>query len=161
MQFEIQWITPLYGFGANCCQIGVTESARDILGKMAKELLETDGLIAIYIPEGTPNIYNPEATRGRIVGAARLIKMPRRKTIEDYFCDDYDGSRRWPIGWPCEAVYAPETAECPVLREHVEHLFGARSFAGYVSRFQRGPFSLEDQMRQRLNSDFSQFTPLI
>ena len=77
--------------------------------------------------------------------------------MEDYYYDDWDGSRRWPIGWPCETVYAPEETECPFLREHVEHLFGPGSFGSYVARFQHGPFELEPAMRERLNRDFAQF----
>jgi hypothetical protein len=83
--------------------------------------------------------------------------MPKRRRMENYFYEDWDGSRRWPIGWPCEVVYAPDEAECPSFREHVEHQFGPYSFGGYVSRFQRGPFPLETAMQERLNRDFAMF----
>lgn len=158
---DIRWVTPLYGFGPDCGHIGVPENARAPLQEMANELVGSRGLVAIYIPEGTEEVYQPGGMRGRVVGAVRLVKMPRHRKMEDYYYDDWDGSRRWPIGWPCEAVYAPDESECPFLREHVEHLFGSGSFAGYVSRFQQGPFRLELAMRERLNRDFGQFACLV
>lgn len=127
------------------------------LQEMANELVGTPGLVAIYIPEGTEDVYQPGDMRGRIVGAVRLVKMPSHRKMEDYFYDDWDGSRRWPIGWPCKVVYAPDLSECPFLRQHVEHLFGPGIFGSYVSRFQQGPFELELAIRERLNRDFAQF----
>jgi hypothetical protein len=154
---DIRWITPLYGFGPDCQHIGVPENARARLQEMADELIGTTRLVAIYIPEGTEDVYEPGGLRGRVVGAVRLVKMPQRRKMEDYYYDDWDGSRRWPIGWPCKVVYAPNEPECPFLREHVEHLFGPGSFGGYVSRFQHGPFKLEPAMREAINRDFAQF----
>ncbi len=154
---DIRWITPLYGFGSDCEHIGVPENARAPLQEMADELVGTSGLAAIYIPEGTEEVYEAGAMRGRVVGAVQLVKMPPRRKMEDYFYDDWDGSRRWPIGWPCNVVYAPNESECPFLRDHVEHLFGSGSFGSYVSRFQHGPFELEPAMRERLNRDFGGF----
>ena len=152
---DIRWITPLYGFGSECTHIGVPESARAVLHEMANELIGTTGLVAIYIPEATADVYQPGGMRGRVVGAVRFVPMPRGRRMEDYFYDDWDGSRRWPIGWPCEVVYAPDVEECPLFREHVEHLHGPYSFGGYVSRFQHGPFEMELAMRERLNRDFA------
>jgi hypothetical protein len=157
---DIQWITPMYGFGPDCEHIGAPESARVPLVDMASELIGASGLVAIYIPEGTEEVYEPGAMLGRVVGAVRLVEMPPGRGMEDYFYDDWDGSRRWPIGWPCQVVYAPEVDQCPTLREHVEHLFGPASFGGHVSRFQQGPFRLERAMRERLSLDFGQFRPL-
>jgi hypothetical protein len=157
MQPDIRWITPLYGFAPDCEHIGVPDNARAPLQEMAHELVGTPGLVAIYIPEGTEDVYQPEGMRGRVVGAVRLVNMPSGAKMEDYFYDDWDGSRRWPIGWPCEVVYAPEESECPFLREHVEHLFGPGTFGSYVGRFQHGPIKLEQPMRERLNRDFAQF----
>lgn len=150
----------MYGFGADCQHIGVPDNAREPLQSMAAELVGTRGLAAIYIPEGTEDVYEPGGMRGRVVGAVRLVEMPAHRTMADYFYDDWDGSRRWPIGWPCEVEYAPDESACPSLREHVEHLFGPGSFGGYVSRFQHGPFPLERAMRERLNRDFERFRPI-
>ncbi|HEV8063165.1 MAG TPA: hypothetical protein VGP68_25010 [Gemmataceae bacterium] len=154
---DIRWITPLYGFGLDSEHIGVPESARTLLQTMANELVGTPALVAIYIPEGTEEVYEPGGMRGRVIGTVRLIKMSSRRKMEDYYYDDWDGSRRWPIGWPCKVAYAPDESECPLLREHVEHLFGPGSFGNYVGRFQLGPFQLEPVMRERLNRDFAQF----
>src|SRR5207244_9732157 len=137
--------------------IGVPENARAPLQQMADDLVGSSRLVAIYIPEGTEDVYEPGGMRGRVVGAVRPLKMPPRRRMEDYFYDDWDGSRRWPIGWPCKVVYAPDDSECPSFREHIEHLFGSGTFGNYVSRFQHGPFQLERNVRERLNRDFSQF----
>ena len=157
---DIRWIIAQYGFGPDETHLGVPENARDRLKEMENELVGSSGLVAIYIPEGTENDYNPWGKRGRVVGAARLVDMPPNGKMEDYFYRDLDGSLRWPIGWPCEAVYALEESECPSLREYVEHLFGPGSFRGYVRRFHElGPFRLEPAMREALNRDFAQFEP--
>ena len=80
--------------------------------------------------------------------------MPPEKKMEDYFYNDLDGSRRWPIGWPARLVYLPPVGECPTLRDHVQTLHGIIAFGGYVKRFLKGPFRLEPEMRERLNRDF-------
>jgi hypothetical protein len=152
---DIRWISPHYGFSATFDHIGAPENARAALQAMAADLVGSSGLVAIYIPEGTEDVCQAIGMRGRVVGAVKLLPMPPGRHIEDFFYNDWDGTRRWPIGWPCQAVYAPPVAECPALREHVETLFGAGSFGGYVSQFQRGPFSLVAAMRERLNRDFS------
>jgi len=157
---DIRWIIAQYGFGPGETHIGVPENARVALQEMANQLVGGPGLVAVYIPEGTEEVYEPGGMRGRVVGAARLVRMPRGRRMEDYFYRDWDESLRWPIGWPCEAVYAPEESACPLLREHVEHLFGPGSFGGYVARFQHGPFDLEPAMRERLNRDFAEFETL-
>jgi hypothetical protein len=157
MEPDIRWIVPSYGFGPDCTHIDVPENARAVLQEMSNELSGTTSLAAIYIPEGTEDVYKPGGMRGRVVGAVRLVPMPPGRRIEDFFSDDWKGSRRWPIGWPCEVVYAPNESECPSLREHVESLFGPRNFGSYVARFQRGPFALDRDMRERLNRDFAQF----
>lgn len=157
MMADIRWITPLYGFGPDIEHIGVPEQSRNKLQEMVNILIGTSGLVATYIPEGTDEIYRAGIMRGKVVGAVRLLGMPSGRSMEDYFYEDWDGTLRWPIGWPCEAVYAPDISECPVLRQHVESLFGPGNFASYVSRFQQGPFELEPNMQVRLNSYFAQF----
>jgi hypothetical protein len=154
---DIKWIIAQYGFRPAETHLGVPENGRSQLQKMADELVGMSGLVAIYIPLGTPDGYEPGAMCGRVVGAARLRKMPRGKKMEDYFYDNLEGERQWPIGWPCKAVYAPDESECPLLREHVEHLHGLGAFANWVARFQHGPFELEGAMQDRLNRDFAQF----
>jgi hypothetical protein len=157
---DIRWITPLYGFDPDSESISVPETARERLKQMAHELVGTSRLVAIYVPLGTDEIYEAGDMRGRVVGAVRLLKMPRNRRMEDYYSRDWDESLRWPIGWPCQAIYAPEEHECPTLRDHVDHLFGQGTFSSYVKRFLLGPFELEPAIRERLNRDFSQFSPV-
>ena len=151
----------MFGFNPYCDHLGVPESGRSALIQMADALVGTSNLIAIYIPEGTEDVYEAGAKRGRIVGAVRLLEMPEGSAIEDYYYDDVvDGSRRWPFGWPCQPVFAPAISDCPPLREYVEHFFGSGSFSGYVSRFQRGPFELDAKVGQAINDDFDEFDVL-
>lgn len=157
---DIRWITPLYGFGTDCTHIGVPDKARSTLREMVHDLVGTARLAGIYIPEGTEDIYQPGGMRGRVVGVVRLVQIPRGRTIEDYSYRDWDGSLRWPIGWPCVVVYAPPEDECPFLRHHVEYLHGPGTFGNYVARFQQGPIELEANMRERLNRDFAEFEPI-
>ena len=160
---RIRWIHPLYGFGADQTHIAAPESARKTLTAMAADMIGSQDLVAIYVPEGTEDVYLTGAAsvaRGRVVGAVRLPALPLGRRLEDYYFDDWDGSRRWPIGWPCEVVYAPPLDQCPLLRDHVELLFGSGSFGSYVARFQKGSFSLEPKMQARLSKDFEAFKPI-
>ena len=167
---NIRWIKATYGRPPKPDHEGLTQievqgkvrgKARDALLDMAGDLVGTDGLVALYVPEGTEDGYMPGALRGRIIGAVQLVPMPPSKKVEDYFAFDLDGTLRWPIGWPARLVYSPPIAECPTLRDHVETLFGSGSFFGYAARLHYGPFQLEQAMRERLNEDFSEFTRLV
>ena len=147
---RFRWIEPLYGFDAEIDHIAVPGNAEKALIEMADELVGTEDLIAIYIPEGTEEVYEPGEMRGRLVGGVRLLEMREGKGIKDYFYKDWDGTMRWPIGWPCEAVYAPPVDQCPVLRTQVEFVFNQKDFQPYVARFQHGPFRLERKLADRL-----------
>lgn len=151
----------MFDFKPNFTHIGVPKTARESLLAMVTELVDTSGLVSIYIPESTEDVWNANSARGRVVGAVRLIDMPSDRAIDDYFYDDWDRTRRWPIGWPWQVIYAPPVLECPRLRDHVEFLFKSGNFGPYVSRFQNGPFRLEPDMREQLNRDFAEFVPLI
>jgi hypothetical protein len=158
---DIRWISPGYGFGPDITHVGVPEIGLARLHQMARGLIGTPGLVAIYIPEGTEIGYPGVRLRGKVAGAVRLLPMPPERQPSDFFYRDLDGSLRWPYGWPCQAVYAPPESECPSFREHVEHLFGGGNFGSYVSQFQRGPFELTAELQARLNRDFAEFMPLI
>ena len=163
VQYRIKYIEPLYGFAADIRHISVGESskAQRTLVKMGQLLPGTADLVGIYIPEMTEDPYRPGKQKGRIVGAVRLVPMPVESSIQDYhYHDVVDGSLRWPIGWPCETVYAPPTDQCPYLRTLVDDLFGRGAFAPYVKRFQQGPFKLEPRMVEALTTLFSRFPPL-
>jgi hypothetical protein len=164
---NIRWIVAQYGFAANNTDFAVPENAQAKLQEMARELVGTTALAVIYVPLGTEDIYQPGPLRGRVVSAVRLLPIPPGGKMEDYSCPDWDendanpdwdGTLRWPIGWPCQVVYAPLAAG-PELRDHVEHLWPG-SFQGYMARFQHGPFPLEQVTRDRLNHDFAEFQQL-
>ena len=160
--FDLRYIGPLYGFGPDIDHIAVGDNAkaRTTLSEMGQELPGTDRLIAIYIPESTDEAYQPGLQSGRVVGAVRLLPMPLDRAITDYFYRDVDGSLRWPFGWPCEAIYAPPVEECVYLRTVVDMVFGPRSFAPYVKRFQTGPFRLEPRVAAELMRYFDRFQPI-
>lgn len=155
-----RYIEPLYGYDAAQTHIAVPETAEKTLRAMVSDLRDTDDLIAIYIPQGTDDVYQPGAMRGRVVGGVRLLPMPHGKAMRDYNYRDWDGSIRWPLGWPCKAVYAPPISQCPVLRTFVDKLFGPNDFQPYVARFQNGPFKLDARMAAELDRWFAQFPRL-
>jgi hypothetical protein len=138
---------------------GRDRGAHFLIKVLPNRMNSTRGLVVLYVPEGTEDVYQPGETRGRLICAVQLIRMPPDRRIEDYYYDDWDGSRRWPLGWPARMICSPPEAECPCLRDHVEALFGPGSYSGYTSRFQHGPFPLEANMRERINRDFAEFPP--
>jgi hypothetical protein len=156
---RFRWIEPLYGFGKDQHHIAVPETARAKLLQMGNALAGKENLVAIYIPEGTEDVYEPGNKRGRIVGAVRLLNMPQDKHIEDFAIydwdqndanTDWDGSARWPIGWPCRVVLAPSPEQCPTLRTLVEMVHPAATFGSYVAAFQHGPFVLSLDMERAI-----------
>src|SRR5438132_1359218 len=133
----------MYGLGREQEHIAVPANAEAKLKQMAGRLVGSDDLIAIYIPEGTDDVYQVGNKRGRVVGAVRLLPMPPGNTIHDYYFDDLmTQKRRWPVGWPCKVVFAPPDGDCPVLRTLVELLHGPGNFQPYVGRLQYGPIDL-------------------
>jgi hypothetical protein len=157
----IRYIQSMYSYDAELTHIAVPENGEKELCIMAERIVGSDDLVAIYIPEGTDNVYEPGEMRGCVVGAVRLVPMPPGYTMRDYRYLDFDQSVRWPFGWPCQPVYAPPVSECRHLRNLVEQVFGRDDlFQTYCSRFQRGPFELEDPMSEELNRFFMQFPML-
>ena len=65
---RFRYIEPLYGFDPLQTHICVPETATNALRNMVDGLRGTDDLIAIYIPAGTDDVYQPGAMRGRVVG---------------------------------------------------------------------------------------------
>jgi hypothetical protein len=157
------YIEPLYGFDANLAHIAVGESnaARKTLLEMGNRLAGAeDLLIAIYIPESTAPAYGVSDQAGKVVGAVRLLPMPGGYSIDDYFHIDFDGTKRWPCGWPCEVVFAPRTEDCRFLRYIVDDLLHVHDFGSYAAQFQTGPFKLDWRMRKYLTTYFNQFKRL-
>jgi hypothetical protein len=153
---KVHYLEPMYGFSKDHTHIAVPREAEETLTKMVDQLLGTDDLIAIYIPEGTDAVYEPGSLRGRVVGAVSLIEMPSGKSKADYFYDDWDGTRRWPIGWPCRVVFAPPTDRCPLLRSLVEYCFNRSDFKTYVAPLQRGPIPIAGKMASEILKRLSQ-----
>ena len=149
-----RYLEPMYGFSAEQTHVAVSDGAQKKLLQMADALLGTDDLIAIYIPEGTEEVYQVGNMRGRVVGAVRLIDMPPGNEIEDYYFEDWDGTRRWPVGWPCTVVYAPPVQDCPTLRTLVDQYHGRNSFQPYVARLQYGPVELDPPVAKALEAWF-------
>lgn len=154
---RFRYLAPLYGFSSDQTHIAVPDLGEAKLLQMAHDLVGSDDLVAIYIPEGTEEVYQPGNRRGRVVGGVRLVPMPKGRSIRDYFFHDWDGSLRWPVGWPCRPVYAPAVEECPVLRSIVDAVHGPNSFQPYVARLQSGPFSLDRRVADRLDAWFGAF----
>ena len=55
---KIRWIEPLYNFNAEIEHIAAPPNADGRLLEMVDELVGTEDLIAIYIPEGTEDVYD-------------------------------------------------------------------------------------------------------
>jgi hypothetical protein len=164
MEPDIRWLEAVFGRpqpdSTGLTHVAVSEGARSKLQQMAGELVGTNRLVALYVPETTEEVWHPGDKRGRVVGAVQLVEMPSDKKIEDYFYLNWDKTPRWPIGWPARLVYAPPFDYCPALRGFVESEFGPGSFGAYVHRLELGPFPLEDWMREKLNHAFGQFPRL-
>ena len=157
---RFRYLQPLYGFGPDLTHVAVPHVAEEKLLEMAHDLVGSDDLVAIYIPEGTEEVYRPGNRRGRVAGAVQLVPMPDGGGISDYFFRDWDDSLRWPIGWPCRVVYAPPVEECPVLRSIVDAVHGPNSFQPYVSRLQKGPFVMDRKVADKLEAWFARFSTL-
>ena len=142
MADRIFYLSPAYGFDRNMAHVGAPDIAEVKLREMGESLAGTDGLVGIYIPESTEEAYQPGNMRGRVVGTVKMLPVPSGKGISDYFYRDWDGSLRWPIGWPCEVVHAPNVDDCPYLRSIVNDLHGANAFAPFTSQFQHGPIKI-------------------
>jgi len=156
---NIRWIHALFRFSPECDHISVPQNAMGELDMMQRDLVGTDGLLAIYIPERTPDSYEVPELRGRVAGAVRLDKMEDGKTIADFSYSEPDG-KHWPYGWPCKVVYAPPIADCPELRNIVKEVFPDKRFGEYAKQLFGKPHRLEPEMRARLSREFARLTRL-
>jgi hypothetical protein len=151
---RFRYIAAQYGFPPDFDHIAVPAGAADMLGRMSRELVGTDDLIAIYIPKNTLAGYPADNMRGRVVGGVRLLNMPAGMGITDYFYADLEGTRRWPIGWPCLAVIHPPVEECPRLEYLVEMHHGPNS-SSYAARLHNGPLRLDQPVSTELSRWFT------
>jgi len=152
---RVRFIHPMYDFDQQTRHIAVPEGGLSALHEMWDELHDTGDLIAIYIPESTSEVYSPDSMHGLIVGTVRLEPMPSGHTETDYFYDDYDGTRRWPHGWPCAVVRFLQAQQRFTLRGLVEAFHPSVAFGNYVARLQIRPIKLDgdpigDELTRRL-----------
>jgi hypothetical protein len=161
MNPDIRWITAAYGTATNRTHIAVQASARTLVLEMARELAGTTGLVAVYVPEGTPDEYKTaDHRRGRVIEVVKLLPLPPGRKLEDYFYENVEKKRQWPIGLPCKQVCAPPVADCPFLRDIFESHYGKSQFGSYTAKFKHlGPFRLDDKMRASLNAVFGRLPP--
>src|SRR6266849_5673622 len=124
---KIRYIHAGYGLEPELDHIAVPAESEKRLRGMADKLVGTEGLIAIYVPLTTPEIYGGAMPmRGKIVGAVKLLPMPTGRNVRDYYFEDWtDGKRRWPVGWPCEVVLYPRPEARFDLKPVVELVHGA------------------------------------
>lgn len=62
---KFRWIQPLYGFDPGIDHVAVPDNAGRVLREMADGLVPSQELLAIYIPEGTDEVYAVGAMKGR------------------------------------------------------------------------------------------------
>ncbi len=152
---RFRYIVALYDLTPDQSHIAVPETAEKMLMKMKCDLVGSDDLVAIYVPEKVKEPHRPANKRGRVVGGVRLVPMPEGRSIRDYFFPEWDPSPRWPIGWPCCVAYAPTIEQCPMLRSIVEPIHGPDSFRPYARRLRNGPVELDRKVADRLDEWFA------
>jgi hypothetical protein len=149
---KIRYLEAMYGLGPDQSHVAVPVDAEKKLERMARDLVGTEDLVAIYVPLATPEIYDPKSVlRGKVVGAVKLLPMPEGHTTRDYFFDDLaDGKRRWPFGYPCDVVLYPRAERRFDLKPLIELVHGSGQFATYAKMFQSGPVEVRPDLGDRL-----------
>ena len=146
----IRYLAGQYGFPADFDHIATVRQGEEKLLEMARDLLLTGDLLAIYIPEGTDGEFataGPEQ-RGHIVGAVRLKPLPAGGSLRDYVYPFGDPNPRWPVGWPVEVVASPPPASCPTLRSLVDLAFDPGNLQAYAGMLRHGPIRLRGRWRR-------------
>jgi hypothetical protein len=135
--------------------IGVPLSGADQVKRMLDCAAVRETLVALYLPERTPEDYEPGLRRGRVVGIAKVQKLPRGKKIEDYGYQDLEGAEKWPIGFPCSIVCHPSNVkDCPSLRELIELSGEPLPFHRFVRELHLAPVRLSGFMQSALSEQF-------
>ena len=149
---RVRYLEAMHDLGPDQSHVAVPPEADKKLARMAKDLVGTEDLIAIYIPLSTPESYDSaSAMRGKVVGAVKLLAMPRGKVVSDYYFEDpVDRKRRWPIGWPCEVFFYPPAEARFDLKPLIEVVHGVGQFPAYTSMFQSGPVEVRADLGERL-----------
>ncbi len=158
---KISWIQPLFHYADKFTVVGVSEKHQEQLKKMAEELIQSEDLMATYVPEGTDEGYNVGKMHGRVTSLIKLLDMPKDRTTENYGqLDTLTGKLRWPHGWPCEVVCTPPVEECCKLRTIIDDLYGSGSFGAWAHKFKStGPVKLNKAESKALEAYFAPFYP--
>ncbi len=153
---SICWLQALCRFGEDCGHIAVPEMGLARLREMADEIVESNDLVAIYVPEGPATAYESEEKLGRVVGTVKLVPMPFGRSEHDYQCPDpMDQYLRWPYGWPCRVVHAPQPHQCPLLSDLVKEAYGpGAAFRPFVAPLCYAPMRLVAEMSRILERYF-------
>ncbi len=122
------------------------------LTEIGKAIAGTDDLVAIFMTK-----QGPPKLRGRICRLVQVRPMPTGQSIADFA--DYRKPQRWPIGWPCRVVAAPQPADCPRLRDVVAEV-GEESFESLMGRLRCGPHRLTPRMGEVLAKYFPETSPI-
>ena len=150
---KITHIKAMFGLDPSERCVSTPERTEKQFLRIARQIQgHEDQLLAIYVPETTLPVYCAPEFTGRVVGAVRLLPLPVGSVPEDYNFLDFDGTNRWPIGWPCEVVAAPPVTKCPRLRDLVAAELPQYTFAQYTAMFSHGPFALQDKLARRLEA---------
>ncbi len=156
-----KWIDTLFWFNPKLERIAVVPQGLANLKTMADDLEGTGDLLAVYVPAGADHPMVISETRGRVVGAVRLVRMPHGKTTADYADKDpATGEVRWPHGWPCEVVYCPPPNQCPLLSDLLAKLDPPKRLDELTIRFRAGPIHLNSRLAAILDDAFSAFERL-
>lgn len=154
----IRWIAAVYAIrftkdGQPRSSISVPLAGRNKLQEMADDLVGTENMVGAYLTIDGPKCAHPEIARGRIIGAAQLLEMPKGRRMEDYPCEDQSGASRWPLGWPVKWIYLPAEDRCPELREYVQALIPQGNFRQFTEPLQNGPMEINHAMGAGLTAD--------
>jgi hypothetical protein len=154
----IKWITGVYAIrftkdGPPRSSISVPLAGRSKLQEMADDLVGTENMVGAYLTIGGPRCAHPEIARGRVIGAACLLEMPKGGRMEDYPCENLGGAPRWPLGWPVKWIYLPPEDRCPELREYVKALIPGGNLRRFTEPLQIGPLEISPTMGAGLTAD--------
>lgn len=150
---EITHLKAMFGLDPSEGYVSTPRGTEGQFLRVARQIQgHADQLLAIYVPETTRPVYCSPEFIGRVVGAVRLLPLPEGREPQDYNFLDFDGTNRWPVGWPCEVVAAPPVTKCPRLKDLVAAVFPQYTFAQYTARLEHGPFPLEKKMARRLEA---------
>lgn len=159
MALNVRWMTAIYRVTEEESEelrthIGVPASGEDELKRMLDVAKISEVLVALYLPKSTPEEYKPGARRGKIVGIAKVRRLPPRKRVEDYGYPDTEGEMKWPIGFPCDIIYYPGESDCPSLEDLVKISGDSTRVSDYTRGVHLGPARLPQILQDTISDHF-------